>query len=388
MIDLYLLEPPAGARWFPFADSRPICELRAGVWLIRERWEAILDARAKSIFAPEHLQVFVEDGVPPVEAAYAVSGPAVIGLSTFAPSGYRLELPSEAARLVHGENTVGWWVPGGSTWDKAADLQVTVDVDGILLDGAYDLVTALEHLLPPDVLDFTQQGGDSLPDSTIVIGDPADVVILGASVEPGVTFDVRGGAVVIEEHCYVKGGTRLEGPVYVGPGTEIVGGQIGWCSIGLRCKVRGETAATVFLGYANKSHEGFVGHSVIGRWANLGAGTVTSNLKNTYGPVRLEVNGQIIETGRQNFGSLIGDHVKTAIGTFLGTGTVAGVGANVFDPVRTGRYIAPFSWGPTGEKMRKDAFLELAERVLPRRQVKVTDDIRRMLSHIYDHSSG
>src|SRR2546426_11221448 len=93
------------------------------------------------------------------------------------------------------------------------------------------------------------------------------------------------------------------------------------------CKVRGEVSTCVFLGYANKAPDGFVGHSVIGRWVNLGAGTVTSDLKNTYGPVRLDVAGNALETGLQFLGSLIGDHAKTAIGTLLGTGSVIGAGA-------------------------------------------------------------
>src|SRR5207249_1924042 len=216
---------------------------------------------------------------------------------------------------THEGATVGWWIPAGSTWDGAHDQGSGVELDGLLLRGAYDLVTALEHFLHADAADFTVEEGDPLPDGCTVIGDPADVVLLGATVEPGVTFDVREGAVVVEQRAYVKCGSRLEGPVYVGPGTEVHGGQIRWCSIGPRCKVRGELSTTAFVGFANKAHDGFVGHSVIGRWVNLGAGTVTSNLKNTYGAVRLLAGPQPIETERQYLGSLIGDHVKTAIGT-------------------------------------------------------------------------
>ena len=94
--------------------------------------------------------------------------------------------------------------------------------------------------------------------------------------------------------------------------------------------MHGEIATSAFLGYANKAHDGFVGHSVVGHWVNLGALTTTSNLKNTYGPVRLVVGDRRIDTGRQYLGTLFGDHAKTAIGTMLGTGTVVGTGANVF----------------------------------------------------------
>ena len=152
----------------------------------------------------------------------------------------------------------------------------------------------------------------------MVLGDPADVVVLGAAVEPGVVFDVRHGAVVLDEAS--RSGTAPGSRVRFtsGPGTRLLGGFIRASVFGPECRVRGEIAASVFLGYANKAHDGFVGHSVVGHWVNLGAGTTTSNLKNTYGPVRLEVAGDRIETGRLNLGTLFGDHAKTAIGTMLG----------------------------------------------------------------------
>ncbi len=90
------------------------------------------------------------------------------------------------------------------------------------------------------------------------------------------------------------------------------------------CKVGGEVAASIFLGYSNKPHEGFVGHSYIGEWVNLGAGTTTSNLKNTYGPIKMRIGKKEIETDRRFLGSMIGDHTKTAIGTRLNTGTYVG----------------------------------------------------------------
>src|SRR2546422_513484 len=119
--------------------------------------------------------------------------------------------------------------------------------------------------------------------------------------------------------------------------------------------------------------------------SNLGAGTITSNLKNTYGRVRLEIAGTRLETGLQLLGSLIGDHAKTAIGTLLGTGTVIGTGANVFDDVRPPKYIPPFAWGGAGgARMSRDGFLKIAGRVLPRRDVVVDDATRAVLERIYD----
>jgi UDP-N-acetylglucosamine diphosphorylase/glucosamine-1-phosphate N-acetyltransferase len=389
MTDLYLLETDLPAAWYPFADCRPVSELRAGAWLIRERWEAIADGPARRTFAPEHLHGFAEDGVPPVGAASTVEGPALIGHSTFAPSGIKPDLPREPAVLVNDGRTVGWWVPAGARWTREAaiDTAAEVAVDGLHLHGSFDLVTALEYFLVADTADFTHEGGDQLPDGSIVIGDPGEVVVLGAMVEPGVVFDTRRGAVVVEQHTHVKSGTRLEGPVYVGPGSEVLGGTIVHSAVGPRCRVRGDITHSVFLGYANKVHEGFVGHSVIGRWVNLGAGTTTSNLKNTYGGVRVEIGNSRHETGRLNLGTLFGDHVKTAIGTLLDTGTLVGVGANVFGWARPPKCIAPFAWGADGV-MRKDGYLDVAARVLPRRKVEFDDAVRESLIRIYDHATG
>jgi hypothetical protein len=128
-----------------------------------------------------------------------------------------------------------------------------------------------------------------------------------------------------------------------------------------------------------------VGHSVLGRWVNLGAGTTTSNLKSTYGPVRLQVAETRLETGLQFLGSLIGDHAKTAIGTLLDTGSVIGAGASVFDAVRAPKYVTPFAWGGSAsERMTQEKFLAIVERVLPRRHVEVTEPLRSYLRRAYD----
>ena len=387
MTDLYLLEPDLSPAWFPFGDCRPICELRTGVWLIRERWEAIAGGETQAIFGPPHLHGFVEDSVPPVKAVEPVNGPAIIGRSDFAPVGEEVKLLGEASQLVNDGETVGWWLPAGTSWNgEEVDWRET-EVAGVLMHGAFDLLTATEHLLEADAVDFTQESGDELPPGSVVLGDPSDVVVLGGLIEPGVTFDVRGGVVVIEQSAYVMGGTRLEGPVYVGPGSKILGGSIHASVIGPHCRVRGDVSKSAFLGFGNNAHDGFLGHSVVGRWVNLGAGTTTSNLKNTYGSIKMTVGDTGVETGRQFLGTMFGDHAKTAIGTMLSTGAVVGTGANVFDFPTAPKYVKPFAWGNSGALMQKDGFIKVASRVMPRRDVEFTDDVRSMLEMVYDSAA-
>jgi UDP-N-acetylglucosamine diphosphorylase/glucosamine-1-phosphate N-acetyltransferase len=381
---LYLLDPDAAPAWAPFAGVRPLCELRAGAHLVRERWERFVGAEASAIFALPHLSGFPEPGVPPVEARRAVSGPAVIGSSTFAPRGLAPHLPDTPARLTHGGITVGWAVPAGGTWSGPVPQAQAIEVEGMVLRGVHDLVPALELLLKEDLLGLLGES-DPVPRAAVVIGDPAWLALREAAVEPGVVFDTTGGPVVLESGVEVKSGTRLEGPLWAGANTRLVGGPIRASAIGPWCVVRGEMATTVLLGYANKVHDGFVGSSVLGRWVNIGAGTITSNLKNTYGPVRLDVAGAVIETGHMFLGSLIGDHAKTAIGTLLGTGTVVGAGASVFNGARPPKWVPPFSWGGDGsDLLRRDGFLAIVERVLPRRNVEVDDAMRAYLERMYD----
>ncbi len=381
---LYLVDPDPAPAWAPFAGVRPLCELRAGAHLVRERWESFVGAEAAAIFALPHLAGFPEPGVPPVEARRAVTGPAVIGSSTFAPRGLAPHLPETPARLTHAGITVGWAVPAGATWTGPLPQAQAVEIEGMVLRGVYDLVPALEVLLKEDLLGLLGDS-DPVPRAAVVIGDPAWLSLREAAVEPGVVFDTTAGPVVLESGVEVKSGTRLEGPLWAGANTRIVGGPIRTSAIGPWCVVRGEMATTVILGYANKSHDGFVGSSVLGRWVNLGAGTITSNLKNTYGPVRLDVGDARLETGHMFLGSLIGDHAKTAIGTLLGAGTVVGAGANVFGDVRAPKYVAPFAWGGAGaERMTREGFLATIERVLPRRNVVVDDPTRAYLGRIFD----
>ena len=376
---LYLLEPAApGPEWAPFAGARPIAELRVGAWLVRERWAGVLGELGGLEVAAilgTHCLDFCDTGSPPVMPPVPVEGPAIVAASWFAPSGLAVELAPDTRRLTHDDQTVAWIVPEGESWSGAEDVSGRAQpVDGLVLHGSFDLLTALEHLLVPDCADFLAEESDPIPDGVVIIGDPAEVVLLGASVEPGVIFDTRGGVIVLEAGVEVRAGTRLQGPLFVGAGTILLGGAIRHSAIGPQCRIHGEVSASVFMGFANKSHDGFLGHSVLGHWVNLGAGTITSNLKNTYGEIRLEIGEARLDTGRTNLGTLFGDHAKTAIGSLLPTGCVIGAGANLFGAPSAPKYVAPFAWGLGSERIDADRFVQVAARVMPRRGIEPSPD--------------
>jgi UDP-N-acetylglucosamine diphosphorylase/glucosamine-1-phosphate N-acetyltransferase len=220
-----------------------------------------------------------------------------------------------------------------------------------------------------------------LPAGSIRIGDHPVFVEEGAVIEPSVCFDTTAGPILVRAGAHALAFTRLVGPLYVGEASTVNGDRIAASSIGDTCKVHGELSNTIFLGHANKGHEGFVGHSVLGRWVNLGAGTTTSNLKNTYGTVQLWTPDGVRDTGMQFLGTLFGDHAKTGIGLRLTTGTVLGAGANVYGSEMPPKAVPPFAWGEAGElgAYRAEKFLEVAERMMSRRHVTLGAGMRAQL---------
>jgi UDP-N-acetylglucosamine diphosphorylase/glucosamine-1-phosphate N-acetyltransferase len=274
---------------------------------------------------------------------------------------------------------------GGTSLEALAASEArSTDISGWWLDEVWDLIRHLPDMLASDVqlrLDALDTVS-AAETGAAVIGAHAARVERGASVEPYVVFDVSAGPVLVRRGATVQSFTRLVGPCYLGEDSMVAGGRIAASSIGEHCRAHGELSMTVFLGHANKSHDGFVGHSYLGRWTNLGASTVTSNLKNTYGPVALWTPEGQRDTGMQFLGSMIGDHAKTAIGTRLTTGSVIGTGANIFGTSMPPKVVAPFSWGGTSDApiYDLDKFLGVAERVMVRRHVALSERVRRWLT--------
>lgn len=174
--------------------------------------------------------------------------------------------------------------------------------------------------------------------------------------------------IVIDEGAEVSAFSILRAPLYIGKYAVVDKAMIANSRIGNFCRVGGEVSDTVMAAFSNKHHEGFVGHSLIGSWVNLGALTTTSDLKNNYGKIQLQYQGQNIPTNTIKFGSIMGDFVKTAIGTMLNTGTILDSGTLLFEGRPTQKYYPPFFWGgknPTyyeWQRFVKDAALVMARR--------------------------
>jgi UDP-N-acetylglucosamine diphosphorylase / glucose-1-phosphate thymidylyltransferase / UDP-N-acetylgalactosamine diphosphorylase / glucosamine-1-phosphate N-acetyltransferase / galactosamine-1-phosphate N-acetyltransferase len=397
MIVLY--DDAPARRFEPFATTRPLGEMRTGALLQRERWQHVLGATARGFVSSPHLDGFEEMDAPPrfhgelpvntwlvntraVPMLQAVSSTASVLAIDHRVAAVRLAAPVPLEQLRDAQFSLEDVMP--STGSMA-------NLPGVWLDEVWDLIAHLPTVLGSDIpLLATRLGAAPLTgtEATILGAHPV-YVETGATVEPHVVFDTSNGPVLLRAGSVVQAFTRVVGPCYVGRQSTVMGDRIAGCAIGDVCRVHGEVSSTIFVGYANKGHDGFVGHSVLGCWVNLGAGTITSNLKNTYGTVSLWTPDGVRDTKLQFLGTLFGDHAKTGIGLRLTTGCVVGAGANVYDAMPP-KAVAPFSWGggaPYGV-FAADKFVETAERMMGRRQVYMSPATRAWYQQVHTISVG
>lgn len=216
-----------------------------------------------------------------------------------------------------------------------------------------------------------------------------DQIWIGPDVtlKPGVVLDAADGPIVMAAGVVVHAGSVVRGPCYLGPGTTInPGAKIReGTSTGVGCKLGGEVEDSVVLDLSNKQHDGFLGHAYVGSWVNLGADTNASDLKNNYGPVRIDFGEGRIDTGERFVGPSFGDHAKTGINTMLSTGAVLGVAANIFGGGFPPAYLPAFVWGGAEgiAEYRVDRAIDTARVVMERRQVKFLEENRALLAAVF-----
>ncbi len=389
-----LYDDAAARRLEPFALTRPWAEVRAGALLVRERWARLLGASATATASSPHLAAFAEGGAPGAVRGTLRAGTIVVN-TRFAPALLDGNAPAPVVRPgapLRAEGRVVA-VALADPLPAAALADGTLALDdlargrgqratGWWMTGVWDLVRTLPDMLRADAAVLAAECDGDTPHHVTVLGEHRLVVERGAYVEPHVVVDTTMGDVIIRAGVRVGAFARIAGPAVIGAHTQVAAGRYACVSIGPHSRVCGEMSVVIVDGFSNKAHDGFVGHSVIGRWANLGAGTITSNLKNSYGPVRILDSRGSHETGQQFLGSFIGDHAKTAIGTLLATGTIVGAGANVFGDRTPEKYVPPFAWGARRPFGRYEVakFLHVAALVMRRRNVRLSAGMKAVLA--------
>jgi len=249
------------------------------------------------------------------------------------------------------------------------------------LDIEFDFIDEADDLMRPKTFldrfkSLLQQDAELLdrkqflqPDECEIAGARESVFVHSTAEVNRLCFiDASNGPVVVGAGCKIGAFSILVGPVYIGENTWLDRASIANSRIGDTCRIGGEISDCFIGDFTNKHHEGFLGHSLIGDWVNLGALTTTSDLKNNYSRVRLEYQGQEYEAGTIKFGSIIGDFVKTAIGTMLNTGTIIDTAALLYAPFPKRKYYESFFWGgPAGAIYDYDRFIADARAIMKRR---------------------
>ncbi len=393
MSHLILFEDERAARFLPLAWTRPVFDLRCGIWTLREAMEQAYGCAASALFVRGFLaEVTRERTGLPVNSEEPREGMCLL-LNGRLLAGRELprQIPmfGEPRRTLAPDGTLlGAWVEASTLragWD-ALDALPAKTLDLPRVEWPWELFQHNAARLARQAASFplgehpALQGVHLLNADAIFIHDTARV-------QPGVVLDATDGPIVIDEGATVMANAVIQGPGYVGTGSSVkIGAKIyHGTTIGPTCKVGGEVEETIFHGFSNKQHDGFLGHAYVGEWCNFGADTNNSDLKNNYSSVSIWADGAWRDTGSLFVGLLMGDHSKTGINSMLNTGAVVGVSSNLFGGGLPPKRVPSFSWGGADglAEYRLDKALDTAERVMARRGVPLTAAGRALLGHIF-----
>ena len=366
-------------RLAPLTLTRPVAQLRFGIMTIAETWSLLLDPGAETSYVTESYLS------PKFEALSNKEGIYIAG--NVKPT---RQLAAYVKDLQPGEKLMvnDTWVASNGP-DASNEVRQTTDLL-LTVEHPWDLYQKNNAAI---VLDFElltkDQKSARISDTNRIIGAHPVFLEEGAKME-ACMLNTSEGPVYIGKDAEVMEGAMIRGPFALCEhGTVKMGAKIyGATTIGPFCKAGGEISNSIFQAYSNKGHDGFIGNSVIGEWCNLGADTNSSNLMNTYGKLKIRSyeTGKDEQTDITFCGVLMGDHVKTSINTMLNTATVIGVSANIFGSGFPSKYIPSFTWGATGtlEKFILEKAFEVAENMMARRNVELTDADKKIFRHLYD----
>jgi len=389
-------DPAIRPHLLPFTFTRPVAALRCGILTIAEKWQHHLGAPTVGYLTQPYLQAKF-----PVCADGVVTGAALVINGAVCPDEV---LVRQVQALQPGQ---------GLYCDEllvAAHLADATQIAELIQDGLTGTVEVAE---PVTVIDrpwqlFLRNGVEIRRDFALLtagrqsqpIGD-AHTIVYGAEnifIEEGVKIraailNAEDGPIYLGKNAQVHEGAIIKGPLALCEGSHINAGakMRGDNTVGPHSKVGGEVGNSIILGYSNKGHDGYMGNSVIGEWCNLGADTNTSNLKNNYAPVKIwsHAIGRFVDTGQTFCGLMMGDHSKCGINTMFNTGTVVGVGANIFGAGYPRNFIPSFSWGgPAGlETFKLPRVAEVAERVMSRRGLVYDAVEQGIMQRVYDDTA-
>lgn len=373
-------------RLLPLTHTRPVAELFIGLWTQRQRWERYFEKPSSTLTLP-HLQ----SKYPLIQG----EDNRWVNASLIATP----EVWAEINRLNPGEKLLkGHQLLAarsqGQTITRLEDFEAFTEKQSqskiLLLHRLWDLFQSNDEILRMD-FDMQVRGRTAppIPKGVTVIGDHY-FFEEGARIAPGTILNTETGPIYLDKDAEIMEGCLIRGPLALGPGAVVkMGAKIyGATSIGPGSKVGGELNNVLFFAQSNKSHDGFLGNSVIGQWCNLGADTNCSNLKNNYDEIKIwdESLGEMVSTGTRFMGLIMGDHSKCGINTMFNTGTVVGVSCNLFGGGFPDKFIPSFSWGGADKLVtyRFEKALQTAERMMARRHQSLHGEEIELYRRLYE----
>jgi UDP-N-acetylglucosamine diphosphorylase/glucosamine-1-phosphate N-acetyltransferase len=375
-----LFEDQTWPNYLPLVYTRPVGDLRIGIYTIAEKWALALNcsvAHRTRGYLRELFPASAEKDILLINARVLPTEELV----------QALEELQEGEALVQGDFFIAL-----KTDHESNDIgDSKKEFAGALLriDRITDIFSKNGQAIHEDVSLWKNSNAFTHPDDSVrVIGDPSKVFISPSAQVVGCFLNTTDGPIIIDEDAEIMEGSMIRGPFYLGKHAGVkMGAKIyGPTTIGPYSKVGGEISNSVIQAYSNKGHDGFLGNSILGEWCNLGADTNNSNLKNNYSPVKIwnYTFNDYVDTGLTFCGLIMGDHSKSGINTMFNTGTVVGICANIFGAAFPDKHIPSFSWGGADgfEPYQLNKALETAQRMMARRNVSLTPEYIRMLEHL------
>lgn len=408
-MNIIVFEDGSHDHFYPISLTRALWDLRTGCFTLRERIEITLrrtPGRAGNsaiyYFTRDYLAPFYGETRPglrindysildtPGECLFinsllmpGLDPEAVPENTVWMKEGVPLAARIKPGPLVKEEGNIAGFLARAEGADRVErnDLRK--------FDFIWNMVEENGAMISTDYTLLPRSGRRAPKKNVTIVGDEGQLYLEeGVKLDPFVFIDVKGGPVVIRKGTVIDSFTRIEGPCCIGENCRLLGAKVRrGCSIGDGCRVGGEVEESIFQGYSNKYHDGFIGHSYIGEWVNLGAMTANSDLKNNYTPVKVTLPDRRVNTGSLKVGCFIGDYTKTSIGTLINTGSSIGVGCMlVHGGALTPRHVPSFSWFLDRELVEKDCLAALIKtcRTVASRRGAVFGPAREILiAHLY-----
>ena len=368
----------------PLTFTRPVSELHIGFGSIREKWQKLLPANYSYSTADYLAELFptasdIAESI--VIAANILPDPMLADTISNMKHGEMLTLADGSPIAMHGFSS-----------PEEAESTHVYPGDPIVIRRPYDPFLYNAEAIKADFETNTaDRRSQPISPTCTVIGDSSLIFLEEGARAEAVTFNTTAGPIYISKDAEVMEGSCLRGPIFIGEHASVnmLTRIYGATSIGAHCKVGGEINNIVMHPYSNKAHDGFLGNAVIGSWCNLGAGCVASNLKNDYTEIKLwdYSTRRFLRTGLQFCGLIMGDHSKAGINTMFNTATVVGVGVNIHGTGFPRNFVASFSEGSAGTgfgDVPLSKFMAIAERVMARRDVRITEPMRRLYATLHE----